>query len=220
MSCMNNYQPALLEGSDHPFPASISPSEAIYSWYDLQNVQPRSPLDLIAKATIGGTVGTLLNIDTYHKPPAGKSWDASPFELTGIPQCSALGTDNLENVANAEQWNFQHLTRNVDPDLAPVFSEFIFLRAGTKWKMSIQIDLGGNNYDDLALSFLNNAATRGDCQGTVPVISWTTGGPWTGVITVEVTLHHVVCEVEMGLRGIDSASGNPNMFEMRWNVES
>ena len=219
MPCSQNSQTSFVERSEVFFPVTESSFDSIDSWYRLRDIQPRNPLDIIENASINGNSRSFAFIATFHKPPTGKSWTSSPYELTGVPLCVAFGTDNLENVANADQWNFQHLTRSIDPYFAPVFSNLIFLRAGNKWQMDILIDLGGLNYNDLVLSFLMNAATRGDAQGTMPVIQWA-GVPWTGIVTLEITFHEVSCEVQLGLRGIDSSSGNPCMCEMHCFLDS
>jgi len=200
----------------HPFPASVDSSQGINSWIDLQNIPPKSPLELIARAEIDAVVGSFLYSDSFHQPSSGYSWaGSSNITFANAPICNALGTDNLENVANSDQWNFQHLTRNSDPNLAPPLAKFMFLRAGTKWRMDIDLTLG-EQYDDLQLSFINNAATRGDYQGTVPVISWPNGAA-AGTSTLKVTLNYLICEVTMGLRGL-RAGNNADMLEMIWVI--
>ena len=90
----------------------------------------------------------------------------------------------------------------------------MFLRGGTQWINKIGINLGVATYNDLQLSFRDNGATRGDAQGTIPVISFT-GGNWTGNILLEVVLK-TFRHFSMGLRGYDGTHNS--MYEMEWVV--
>jgi hypothetical protein len=65
------------------------------------------------------------------------------------------------------------------------------------------------------LSFRDNAATRGDFAGTIPVISFT-GMNYTGNTSLEVTLKQLGTVI-MGLRAINAA-GDYSMFEMEWHI--
>ncbi len=184
----------------------------ITSWIDWQNQIPRNPQDFIARAKIGGAIGAYVNSTSFHTYSG--TIIASPFAYNGDPTCAALGTDSLQNVADAAQWNFGHITRNSGATLAPPLAKVIFLRAGTDWEMSIPLNLGGATYNELELRYRDNAGTRGDYAGTVPVIAFQ--GIFTGSQTLAVTLKNTG-RVSMGLRGIDQ-SGNWSMFEMEWIV--
>ena len=179
----------------------------ISSWIDLQNYPPRSPFELIANAILNSTTGEYLNSTTYANPSA---WIDSPFAVNGEPTVAALGSDNLQNVADAAQWNFTHETWNSSSKLAPPLQNVIFLRGRTHWQNNIPINFGSSSYVDIELSFLDNAATRGDYAGTYPVISWT--GSFTGSVTLHLTVK-TMGQVKLGLRAIDS-SGNYSMFEL------
>ncbi|MBS1914127.1 MAG: hypothetical protein JST22_19220 [Bacteroidetes bacterium] len=184
----------------------------ITSWIDWQNQAPQDPLDLIARAKLGGTVGIYVNSTTFSSP-SGSSYPTA-FALNGDPTCSALGSDNLQNVANANQWNFQHITRNSSATLAPPLSKVIFLRGGTDWEMAIPLDLGAGTYLNIQLSFRDNAGTRGDFAGTVPVIEF--AGTFTGSQTLSITLKRFG-HVWMGLRGLDNTS-KWSMYESEWII--
>ena len=86
-----------------------------------------------------------------------------------------------------------------------------FMRGGILWYMQLDLDFGVSTYDDVQLSFRNNAATR----GTVPVISFSDG--FTGVKTLIVTLK-MTGTFAMGLVSQATGGGNSNMFEMEWIV--
>ncbi len=191
---------------------NCSGSENITNWIDWQNQQPQNPLDLIARVKIGGAVGSYINSTTFSTSTG--TIITNPFVYNGTPTCSALGTDNLQRVADADQWNFSHLTRNSSATLAPPLTKVIFLRGGTNWEMSIPINFGGATYNDLQLSFRDNAGTRGDFAGTVPAITFQ--GLFTGSQTLAVTLKSFG-RVSMGLRAID-LSANWSMFEMEWII--
>jgi len=86
---------------------------------------------------------------------------------------------------------------------------------GTEWKMVLPINFGGQTYTDLQLSFLFNAATKGNCHEKIPVLSWTEGN-YTGVINLGLTLRQHG-QVRMGLRAIDNAN-NWSMFNMEFII--
>ena len=111
-------------------PCSSSPA-SVQSWLDLANMPPKCPPHLIAYADLGGTAGTVINSSSFVIT-AG-TWSASPFTIVSAPLCVALGSDSLQNVADARQWNFQHLTAKVDV-LSPVpLNKLIYLWGGTQW---------------------------------------------------------------------------------------
>ena len=111
-------------------PCSSSPA-SVQSWLDLANMPYKCPLNLIAYADLGGTAGTVINSSSFLIT-AG-IWSASPFTIVSAPLCVALGSDSLQNVADARQLNFQHLTAKAEI-LSPVpLNKLIFLRGGTQW---------------------------------------------------------------------------------------
>ena len=190
-------------------------SEIITSWIDWADTMPKSPLDLIANARLGSAQGVFAYSTTFSSPSGSTLPSASPIALSSDPICFALGTDNLQNVADAAQWNFAHQTRNSSTKLAPPLSKVIFLRAGTQWEMKIPLSLGPGTYVNFELSYRDNAGTRGDAQGTVPVISFS-GTSFTDPLVLYVTLKQVG-HVSMGLRAIDNA-GNWSMYESEWII--
>jgi hypothetical protein len=187
----------------------------VQSWNDLITMQPADPRDLIGNAAIQGSTVQFLMSSTFTITSG--TWLPSPFALgSAVPTCATLGTDSFQCIEWANQWNFDHLTAKVgDALIALPLLKVIFLRAGTQWKNMIRLNLGGATYNDLQLSYRDNAATRGDSRGTIPVVSFM-GGNLTGNITLEVTLkqpgHYM-----MGLRAIDGSS-NRSMYEMEWIV--
>lgn len=192
-------------------------SGGIQSWYDLQSYAPRNPLDLIWLAQIyDGTntdTGVFMNSSTYSTPPS--SWSASPFTFNGLPAAITNETAKPEKIIEQTHWNFTHLTRNTSSLLAPALRNLIFLHGGIEWSMNIPLTLGPGSYSDLQLSFLENAGTRGDYLGTIPVISFTARA-YTGNVTLRVITTQMG-KVSMGLRAIDGSS-NWSMFNMDWVI--
>jgi len=185
----------------------------ISSWIDWAHQSPQDPLDLLADARImdsmsNNDTGVYLNSSTFSTPPS--SWSASPFAYSGEPIVISLRSDQQGTVAEGLQWNFSHLTRNSDPNLAIPLQKVIFMKAGTDWEMHIPITLGGDSYPDIQLGFRDNAGTRGDMQGTVPVISFT-ARPYTGDITLAVSLKQAG-RISMVMRAISNTSAW-SMFE-------
>ena len=87
----------------------------VRSWLDLAQLVPRDPSTLIEWAKLDTVVGELKQSSTFINPAGGGNWVADGTSLSGNPLCLALETTNALRVAEAEQWNFQHRTRNAGP---------------------------------------------------------------------------------------------------------
>jgi hypothetical protein len=184
----------------------------IQSWIDWRTSTPKNPLDLIAYATFDGTVGSYSLSTTYA--PTGGAWQPNTWSINGSIVCAALGTDNIQKVANADQWNFAHQTQAPYSNPAPPLSKVIFLRGGTEWIMTIPINMAACS--DLQLSFRDNAGTRGDAQGTIPVLLWS--GAIAGATHVLKVTLKTTGQVVMGLKATDTGSGQPTMYESEWII--
>ena len=183
----------------------------IASHYDFQNLCPKSPLDLIASAALGGTDGALYNSTNYR--------DVMWSEINGAvivdarPAITALGTDDKAKVEEASQWNFTHLTWDDASEVPIPLRRTMFLRAGSEWKNTLSLTLPAT-ITEAQLGFLNNAATRGDMQGSIPVIRFT--GNWVGSgIALEVVLRQTGI-VRMGLWLKHGSTYY--MFDMEWRI--
>ncbi|MEP7218618.1 MAG: hypothetical protein ABI876_06855 [Bacteroidota bacterium] len=186
--------------------------EMVASWIDWANAEPQSPLDLIANATLNGTQGVFARSSNYWNPGSWYS-GGNPFTLANSPTCVALGTDSQQKIADAAQWNMQHLTANTTG--APPLRKVIFLRGGLDWEMHIPLAFGASTYVIAELSMRDNAGTRGDSQGTVPVISFSSAS-YTGNVSLNVTLKGFG-RTAMGLVVKDNA-GNWSMYESEWII--
>jgi hypothetical protein len=185
----------------------------INSWDDIQKLVPMNPMDLIANAQFGATQGAYLNSTNYIAPG---TWATATMALSSEATVSTLAGDQLVTAANAAQWNFSHQTVNTISAVAPPLRKRVFLRAGTMWQNAIPISIGPDLHSDLQLSFLDNAATRGDYAGTVPVI-WFNASFSGNTNSLVVTLN-TTGRAEMGLRALNTNTGNYEMFEMEWIV--
>ena len=125
-------------------------------------------------------------------------------------------SDNLQKVGDAQMWSQQHQVTNAATDLAVPLRKMMFLRGGTAWKMQIPLDFGVN-LDTVQLSFLDNGGTRGDAQGTVPVIRFNPSGAQfpSGSHILTVTLKGFG-SMSMGLKSDATGSGDQGMMEMDW----
>jgi hypothetical protein len=188
--------------------------ETSNSWIQWQKADPVNILDLIANATLNGIAGTYENATDF----ASQTWAATPISYTGssLPTCTTLHTDDQQMVADAEQWNMQHLTRNTAATLPTPLQKVIFLRGGTSWEMSIPITLS-STLTKLELGLRDNAGTRGDGQSTYPVISFANGGTgFNGAITLDVTLKQFG-NFSLLLWGKTAAPAY-STFEMEWII--
>lgn len=194
---------------------------AVTSWYDILQLEPRNPGDLIAYAEIvlpgppaTTVVGECCFSDSFGKTTG--AW-AQGLALTGttMPVCVANDATDGQAVADADQWNFAHLTRLIDPTRPPELSNTLFLRSGTSWVMEFAIVADAVS-DRLELSFLNNAGTRGDAQGTIPVIRFTGAFPHEAM-TLRVTLKSPG-SATLGLIARAPGTGDCAVLAMNWIV--
>jgi hypothetical protein len=170
-------------------------------------------LDLIAKATLNGITGTYENATDF----ASQTWSATSaiaYTGTALPEVKTVHTDDYQMVADAEQWNMQHVTRNVAATLPIPLQKVIFVRAGLEWEMRIPITITGT-LTKVELGFRDNAGTRGDGQATYPVITFENGVTgFTGAMYLVVTLKQLG-NFSMLLWGKTSAPVYSTM-EMEW----
>ena len=183
----------------------------VTNWFDFLRTCPFDPRDLIAQAILNETVGKF-ELSTNYIVPG--EWSVSPLSISSKPIVTALESNNQLKVADAAQWNFLNLTWNNSPSLAIPIRKVVFLRGINDWSNQLYLDFGENPITEVQLSFLMNAATRGDNQGTVPVIRW------TGLnLTGDNTLSVVVRQLGIFSIGIWTYDGAEHaMFETIWNV--
>jgi hypothetical protein len=215
-----NSTPRLIPGVQSCCGDIINPSPLLVpgakSWYDFYNAVPRSPLDLIAYAATyeptGGLIseGVFKNNSKILDPTATWQTDES---FCGLPVCKALGTDDKEKEADAAQWNFSHKTWYESGNVAPPLHKVVFLRAGTDWKMSIPLQMT-ESHERLFVTFRNNLATRGDAQGTIPVLELSISG--SEIFNLEVTLRFSA-HVSMALIYTDSEESF-GAYESEWLI--
>ena len=186
----------------------------VRSWNDIAKLSPTNPLDLIAYATLNGTVGAYANSTTYAQT-TGVTWVNSGVIVSAEASVLSLATDQMVTQAYANQWNFQHLTDNLV--VPPPLRKVLFLKAGTAWQNIIPLNFGGaSTFDEVELSFRDNAGTRGDSAGTIPVITF--GGSYTGVsVLLNVTLQRTGIAI-IGLKMRNTVGSDLSMFEMEWHI--
>lgn len=175
---------------------------------------PLDPLDLIANAILNSEPGTPTNSSNYATPAGGSVWITNPITITG-PTVSTNATDSGMMAEEAVEWNFSHKTASLGATIAPPLKKQIFMRAGVQWKNTMGLILPASPaFTDLQLSFLENAGTRGDAQGTIPVIRWSAGAPYSGPKSLHLVLKQPG-RFTLGLMGINNNS-TPDwtMFEL------
>jgi len=182
------------------------------NWIPWIHAMPMDPFNVILNAAIAGAQGVLVNSSNYNN----STWATNTVVLKSgqTPTVTALETTNAQMQADAAQWNFRTQTNNVAATLAPPLLRAIFMRGGAPWQMTLPLDFGGNTFTNLQFSLLDNAGTRGDSQGTVPVIQWT--GSFTGATTINLTFK-TFGEFIFGLR-CDTGGGTVMMYESRMKI--
>ena len=189
-------------------------NDPITDWYALRNHVPRNPFDVVAWAEFAGLQGTFEYSSDYLT--GGTAFVATPLSINGAKGVvDAWESDNLQMVGDAAMWTQQHQMINVSNDVPPPLHKLVFMRGGTAWKNTFFLDVGVD-VDYVLLSFLENAGTRGDAQGQVPVIRF--DGPIiAGLHPLTLTLKRMGA-MSMGLKTLATVSGDDAMMEMDWNV--
>jgi hypothetical protein len=184
----------------------------IADWNGLHHMDGQNPLDLLAFAQMGATVGSYADSSVFN---TDANWELSPLVINAAPTCTALETDNFQMVADASQWNFKTLTADLASGTAFPLRNVIVLRGGKQWINTISINFGVNTYTGAQLSFLFNAGSMGcACGGKLPVISL--GDGHTGIVSLKVTCH-TFGTFMMGLRTTRTGPVS-NMFPMIWVI--
>lgn len=191
-----------------------SSKSRVESWYDLLCQMPTDPRDVLAMARLGATQGDWFLSANYQRPLGLSVWIASPIVYGSEATVTTNAGDQQQMVFDATSWNQSHLTVNVDATTAPPLRKTVFVRAGISWSNAIPLSLGSSpQFTELQLSMLDNAATRGDAQGTIPVFRWASG-PYSGAQTLNLVFKNPG-RYTLGLMGINNNSTpDYSMFEM------
>ncbi len=191
-----------------------SSKSQVSSWNDLLCQQPVDPRDVLAYCRLGATEGAWSLSSDYNLPPGSSVWVPSPIVIQTESIVTTNGSDQLQNVFDATSWNQMHRTVNVATSVAPPLRKTVFMRAGMGWSNAVGINVGSSpTFASFQLSLLENAATRGDAQGTIPVFEFSSG-PYSGLLQMSMVLY-TPGRYTFGLLGIDSSSpANYSMFEL------
>ncbi len=190
--------------------------QSIQSWNDFQNMAPMDPRDLIAYITLGASpvVGTWYLSDTFIAPTSGSVWIASPITMNAENTITTNSADQNQMVFEATSWNMLNKTTDTATTVAPPLRKAVFMRSGLQWTNTLPIGLGSSPaFTEIQISFLENAATRGDMQGTVSVFRWA-AGPYSGPSSVQFVFKNPG-RYTLGILGINNASTPEwSMFEL------
>ena len=158
----------------------------LQSWNDFLTTNPVDPLDVLAYATLNNTAGTWALTNNYATPTPPSVWGTSPIAITGDVATSSNNSTTAQSVFDATSYDFSHTSVNTSTTLAPPLRKIVFMRAGVMWTNLLPLTITGSpNVVEVQLSLLDNAATRGDAQGTYPVIRWPSPGPYVGAMNLE-----------------------------------
>lgn len=186
-------------------------NDPIRDWDDLENHDPRNPFEVIAYAEFAGVQGTFERSADF----LGANASTTPLSYADGGVVEAWESDNLQMVADAQMWTMQHRMVNVSTSVPPALHKLAFLRGGIAWRCTLLVNVGVD-LDYALLSFLENAGTRGDAQGTVPVLRF--DGPiLSGQHPLIVTLKRTG-SMSIGMKTLATGSGDEAMMEMDWNV--
>lgn len=194
----------------------ILPSQ-VNNWNSWSQAVPKDPQKLISNAYVNTTQGVYQNADDF----LATTWaSSSPLSNTANPTLIALGTDNLENVADANQWNFLNVTGNLASSNAIPLRNIFFVRRGTQFQMNFPMTSGGTTVDDILLSYRYNlgvTGVAGPSGPTVPVIAWR-GINITGTFTLGLTFNNTSAGRQIMVIWTKDSSGNFAVFELELYV--
>jgi hypothetical protein len=196
-------------------------SAALRSWYDIMIQEPQDPASIFAFAEIrfkdANEEDVVVTGAPFRSLTYGRNSSAwqSDMALCSFPVPTCVANDSSDGVAisDADQWNFQHLTSIADPSRPPQLKNLVFVRAGLEWTTDVAFELL-KGATLLELSLLTNAGTRGDAQGTIPVIRFTHSEfPEGTTIFLRVTVIQP-CSVSVGLQSTASNGNSISMLAM------
>ena len=183
-------------------------SGQVTGFNDLLTQYPKDPSELIAWAELdtGSTEEGLWTLsDNYNEPTSPSVWIGRTIDFSAVSTIETNHTDNQQMVFDAQAWNFAHQrTNSVGLNLPDPMQKIVFMRAGLQWVNILPLTLPASpQFTELQLSFLDNVATRGDNQGTVPVYKWSTTGPFATSATLKLVLKKPG-RYQLGLLGINN----------------
>ncbi len=186
-------------------------------WNDLVNANPAKISNVVAYAAIGATAGTIKNSIDFNSPTG--TWVTSPITISSLPTVVAVNAaTEPEEDYGAKARNIQTKTANLSASLAPPLRNLIYLygneNGALKYEMDIPLNLGGDNFNSIQLSILENAGTSGNMHSTIQVIDFGVG-PWTGVITLKLSISGYYGPVHFGLRINKVATNDTSIYDIR-----
>jgi hypothetical protein len=178
----------------------------------LQNSAPTNPYELIEWAALDGIPGEFEYSSDFLT--GGTAFVTSPISVADDGNIEAWEADDLQKVGDASMWSARHQMTNASNDVPPALNKLVFVRGGMEWKNNIPIDFGVD-LDFVLLSMIENAGTRGDSQGTVPVIRFDNGGAGytPGAHVLQLTFRHPG-HYSIGLKATATSSGDESMKEI------
>ena len=171
---------------------------------------PKDPLELISNVVLtdtGSESGIWSLESTFLAPTGASAWIDSGIVISSVNTVTTNHGDNEQMVFDAQAWNMAHQkSTNTDATTAPPLRHVVFMRAGEQWTNTLGLTFPSSpTFTEVQLSFLENAATRGDAQGTVPVFKWSAGAPYAGAVTLAMTLKKRG-RFSLGIMGINNNS--------------
>ncbi len=191
----------------------------IQSFNDLLVMDPVDPRDLIADINLtdsGQEPGIWSLESTFITPAVGSVWINSGIVISSINTVSTNHQDDEQMVFDALAWNMaRQKSADFASTIAPPLRKVVFMRSGIQWRNTFGLTFPASpTFTEVQISLLDNAATRGDAQGTVPVFKWTAGSPYAGVVQLSMVLKKRG-RFQLGILGIDTGSpADWSMFEL------
>lgn len=178
-------------------------------WLGLKKSMPQDPTDFIAVAQLDTIWAIAINSNSYSIPTSG-SWTTPSVLLAdpvSISYTNPVSRADLQYIATSI--GIQSQLSNISGAPLPI-QDIIFCfgnnKGRTDWQMNIPINFGAVNYNKFELSILENLATRGDEQGTIPVLDFGSG-PFTGNKTLKLLFAEYFGLLNLGIH-IEKSDGS------------
>jgi hypothetical protein len=150
------------------------------SFGDLSQMDPKDPREIIdyVQITSGAPIPGIWGLSNdYFTPTPPSVWGASPVSLAAFATVTTNHTDDQQMVYNASAYTQANVQSTAfSTGYAPPLRKIVYCRSGIEWRNSIPLTFPSSPaIVEVQLSFLDNAATRGDSAGTVPVFTFLSG---------------------------------------------
>lgn len=189
-------------------------------WNSFKYRKPLSISNYVTYAKLGTVEAELKKVTDYHLP-TNNTWYNSDVSINTTPIVNAVNSSSSPSDSlKAQIMNSQTLMYN--PDMPQCMRQWLYLYGNPnsviKFKNTIELDFGVNNYDKVQISILQNVLTEGDKNGEIEVFDFGNNS-FTGVQTLDIIFNSYFGTINLGFR-FENSSNQSSMYNMQANIVS